>query len=85
MQRLWRNMVLAGMLVGGTALAAGAQLDGILMDVNNSSNAEVRIEAGGLLAGGMIVARAYTKETALKPENQKAGYGIYTEHGKWRR
>jgi hypothetical protein len=48
------------------------------MDTANSANVEERIEPGGLLAGGMIAAEAYSREAALKPESRKAGYGIYT-------
>jgi len=83
MKRLWQSLALAGLLAGGAGPAAAAQVEGILMDANNSASAEVRIEPGGLLAGGMIVAEAYARETALKPENQKAGYGIYTSENKF--
>src|SRR5208337_4144606 len=83
MTSLWRNLFLAGLLTGGAVLASAAQFQGILMDAANSASVEERIEPGGLLAGGMIVAEAYTRETALKPESQKAGYGIYTTDNKF--
>ena len=82
-QKLRRNLALAGLLASGAMLASAAQFTGILMDVNNSANAEERTESGGLLAGGLVVAEAYTKEDALKPESRKAGYGIFTEDNKF--
>jgi hypothetical protein len=83
MTGLWRNLFLASWLAGGAGWASAAQFEGILMDAVNSANAEVRIEPGGLLQGGLIVAEAYTRETALKPDSQKAGYGIFTTDSKF--
>jgi hypothetical protein len=83
MTSLLRNLCLAGLLAGSAVAAWAAEFQGVLMDKTNSANAELRIEPGGLLQGGMVVAEAYTRETALKPENQKAGYGIYTSENKF--
>lgn len=80
MKSLLRNLCLASLLAGPVL---AAQIEGVLMDRANSSSAEVRIEPGGLLQGGMVVAEAYTRESALKPENQKSGYGIYTAENKF--
>jgi hypothetical protein len=83
MTSLWRNGILAGLLTGGAIVASAAQFEGVLLDVSNVGGVEERIEPGGLLAGGMIAAEAYTREQALKPESQKSGYGIYTRDNKF--
>lgn len=72
-------------LSSGLAMAAPAQdIKGILIDEKSSGEAELRISgATGLLEGGRIVAEAHTKEDLLKPENEKSGYGIYTNDNKF--
>jgi hypothetical protein len=65
-------------------LAAAADIKGVLMDQASSGEADLRISgATGTLVGGRIVAEAHTKEELLKPENQKSGYGVYTDDNKF--
>ena len=72
-----------------TALAAGFALaadtvKGILIDERSSGEAFLRISgATGQLEGGRIVAEAHTKEDLLKPDNEKSGYGIFTDDNKF--
>jgi len=83
MNKLVRNLALAGVVIGSALVAQAAEFKGVLLDVNGGEASEVRITGEGLMQGGLIAAEAYTREEAMKPENQKAGYGIYTEDNKW--
>jgi hypothetical protein len=70
-------------LVSGFALAADT-VKGILIDERSSGEAFLRISgATGQLEGGRIVAEAHTKEDLLKPENEKSGYGVFTDDNKF--
>jgi hypothetical protein len=71
------------LLAGFAAVASAAQVQGILIDQNCSSKAEVRIVSGPRLEGGMIVAEAHTRECALMPACQKSGYGVFTYDNKF--
>ena len=65
------------------ALAADT-VKGILIDEKSSGEAFLRISgATGLLEGGRIVAEAHTKEDLLKPENEKSGYGVFTDDNRF--
>ncbi len=79
-QRLYRGLILSACFA---AVASAAQIKGILMDKAFSSQAEIRLVPGPRLEGGMIVAEAHTREDALKPENQKSGYGVFTSDNKF--
>jgi hypothetical protein len=70
------------LIVAGLAMVAQAEdIKGVLMDQNSSGEADLRISGStGLLVGGRIVAEAHTRESLLKPENQKSGYGVYTDN-----
>ncbi len=70
-------------LASGFALAADT-VKGILIDERSSGEAFLRISgATGQLEGGRIVAEAHTKEDLLKPDNEKSGYGIFTDDNKF--
>lgn len=71
-----------GMLAGFAAFASAAQVEGVLMDQENSWKAETRVVSGAL-EGGMLQAYTYTRKEALAPASQKAGYGVATYEGKF--
>jgi hypothetical protein len=73
------------LIAGFAAVASAAQFQGILIDQQCSSKAEVRIVSGPRLEGGMIVAEAHTRECALMPACQKSGYGVFTYENKFLR
>jgi hypothetical protein len=76
-------MTMFAALTAGFALAADT-VKGILIDERSSGEAYLRISgATGLLEGGRIVAEAHTKEDLLKPDNEKTGYGIFTDDNKF--
>ena len=76
-------MTMFAALTAGFALAADT-VKGILIDEKSSGEAYLRISgATGLLEGGRIVAEAHTKEDLLKPDNEKSGYGIFTDDNKF--
>jgi hypothetical protein len=77
------SLCVPALLAGFAALAAAAQVKGILIDEMCSSKAEVRIVAGPRLEGGMIVAEAHRRECALMPACQKSGYGVFTYDNKF--
>jgi len=82
MKRVLYLMMLTA-LVAGFALAADT-VKGILIDERSSGEAFLRISgATGQLEGGRIVAEAHTKEDLLKPDNEKSGYGIFTDDNKF--
>ena len=85
MQTSFRSLFALAILLTFAALpaaAAGGQVQGILIDQNNSWKAETRV-VGGALEGGILQAYTYTRAEALKPESQKAGYGVVTFEGKY--
>jgi len=76
-------LTIVTVLATGLALAADT-VKGILIDQKSSGEANLRISgATGLLEGGRIVAEAHTKEDLLKPENEKSGYGVFTDDNKF--
>ncbi len=77
------SVCLPALLATSAALAAAAQVQGVLIDGMCSSKAEVRIVSGPRLEGGMIVAEAHTRECALMPACQKSGYGVFTYENKF--
>ena len=78
-----KRVVFLALLGCGLAMAAET-VKGILIDEKSSGEAVLRISgATGLLEGGRIVAEAHTKEDLLKPENEKSGYGIFTDDNKY--
>ena len=84
MKILLRLLVVAALPCGIATIAHAEEIKGILMDQNSSGEADLRISgATGLLEGGRIVAEAHTRESLLKPENQKSGYGVYTQDNKF--
>ena len=78
-----KRAVLLALLGCGFAMAAET-IKGILIDEKSSGEATLRISgATGLLEGGRIVAEAHTREDLLKPENEKSGYGVFTDDNKY--
>lgn len=78
-----KRVVFLTLLGCGLAMAAET-VKGILIDEKSSGEATLRISgATGLLEGGRIVAEAHTREDLLKPENEKSGYGVYTDDSKY--
>ena len=76
--RLLPQLCLGAVLAGVAATAAGpTTINGVIIDKQCSSKAEVRVLPTGI-EGGMIVAEAHTRECALMPACQKSGYGIFT-------
>ena len=70
--------------VSGAFSGQAQVIKGILIDERSSGEAVLRISgATGLLEGGRIVAEAHTREALLSPENQKSGYGIFTDDNKF--
>jgi hypothetical protein len=59
--------------------AFGAELKGILVDADSAWQREAYVTADGHLAGGLITLYALTREHALSPDAQKAGYGVVTD------
>jgi hypothetical protein len=78
-----KRVVFLAVLGCGLAMAADT-VKGILIDEKSSGEASLRISgATGLLEGGRIVAEAHTREDLLKPENEKSGYGVFTDDNKY--
>jgi hypothetical protein len=78
-----RILTIASLLAGLGAAACAEQVQGVLLDKQCSSKAEVRMVPGPRLEGGMIVAESHTRECALMPECQKSGYGVFTYDNKF--
>jgi hypothetical protein len=74
---------IAGLWAGLAARAAPATVQGVLMDKNCSSKAEVRVAPGARIEGGMLVAYVHTRQCALMPDCQKSGYGVFTYDNKF--
>jgi len=74
---------LAGLWATLAANAASTTVQGVLMDKQCSSKAEVRVVPGGSLEGGMLVAYVHTRQCALMPACQKSGYGVFTYDNKF--
>ena len=73
----------AGLWAGFAASAAPSMVQGVLMDKECSSKAEVRVVPGARLEGGMLVAYAHTRLCALMPSCQRSGYGVFTYENKF--
>jgi hypothetical protein len=63
--------------------AFGAEFKGVLVDAESAWLREAYVTADGRLAGGMLSIYAITREQALSPAAQKAGYGLVTEDRKF--
>ena len=67
--------------------ASGAEIKGILLDKDCSSQAEESISSGSpdgpSIQGGMLAAEAHTRECLRAPQCEKSGYGVYTADGKF--
>ncbi|HXP85764.1 MAG TPA: hypothetical protein VN841_13655 [Bryobacteraceae bacterium] len=83
MPHLLKNLLLISLLVGLSAVAHAASVQGVLMDKMCSYKAETRIVPGDKLEGGMLVAYVHTRHCALMPDCQKSGYGVYTYDDKF--
>jgi len=74
---------IAGLCAGWSAMAAPATVQGVLMDKQCSSKAEVRVAPGARIEGGMLVAYVHTRQCALMAACQKSGYGVFTYDNKF--
>jgi hypothetical protein len=74
---------IAGVWAGLAASAAPATVQGVLMDKQCSSKAEVRVAPGARIEGGMLAAYVHTRRCALMPDCQKSGYGVFTYDNKF--
>jgi hypothetical protein len=74
---------IAGLWAGIAATAAPTTVQGVLMDRECSSKAEVRVVPGARLEGGMLVAYVHMRQCALMPACQKSGYGVFTYENKF--
>ena len=74
---------IAGLWIGSAASAAPATVQGVLMDKECSSKAEVRVAPGARIEGGMLAAYVHTRQCALMPSCQKSGYGVFTYDNKF--
>jgi|SRR5579864_3807384 hypothetical protein len=73
----------AGVWAGLAASAEPAKVQGVLMDKQCSSKAEVRVVPGARIEGGMLAAYVHTRQCALMPACQKSGYGVFTYDNKF--
>jgi hypothetical protein len=73
----------AGLWAGLAASAEPAKVQGVLMDKQCSSKAEVRVVPGASIEGGMLVAYVHMRQCALMPACQKSGYGVFTYDNKF--
>jgi hypothetical protein len=74
---------IAGLWAGLAASAAPTTVQGVLIDKECSSKAEVRVVPGARLEGGMLVAYTHMRQCALMPACQKSGYGVFTYDNKF--
>jgi hypothetical protein len=74
---------IAGLWAGLAASAAPTTVQGVLIDKECSSKAEVRVVPGAGLEGGMLVAYTHMRQCALMPACQKSGYGVFTYDNKF--
>jgi hypothetical protein len=58
-------------------------VQGVLIDKECSSKAEVRVVPGARLEGGILVAYAHMRQCALMPACQKSGYGVFAYDNKF--
>jgi hypothetical protein len=74
---------IAGLWASLAASAEPAKVQGVLMDKQCSSKAEVRVVPGASIEGGMLVAYVHMRQCALMPACQKSGYGVFTFENKF--
>jgi hypothetical protein len=74
MTNSFRNVCLAGLLIGSSVAASAAQIQGVLMDKMCSAKA---------VKGGQTAATEHDRQCALMPPCQKSGYGVFTSDNRF--
>ena len=74
---------IAGLWACLAVSAAPTAVQGVRIDKECSSKAEVRVVPGARLEGGMLVAYAHMRQCALMTPCQKSGYGVFTFENKF--